>query len=179
MVRRLLAAWRGPTAGAPGVFLLGCRLVAGAVFLYASADKILHPRLFADAVAAYAILPDTWVPFVAVTLPWIEAACGIALVAGVLVDAAALATGVMLLVFIGGIASAMARGLEIDCGCFSVSHDAPVGPRRIVEDIILLGACAAVLLDRARHRVAAIRRDLVGSGAFGFAPATPGRRPPS
>lgn len=177
MVRRLVAAWRGPTAGLPGALLLGCRMLLGAVFLYASADKILHPRAFADAIAAYEILPDAWVPVVAVTLPWIEAACALALLAGVFVDAAALATGGMLVVFIAGIASAMARGLEIDCGCFSASRDSPVGWSRIIEDLVLLGAAGAVLADRLRHRVAKVRRDPAVSPSAEF-PTTRRRRTP-
>ena len=39
------------------IFIL-MRLALGAVFLYASYDKILHPAAFAKAVYNYQILPD-------------------------------------------------------------------------------------------------------------------------
>jgi hypothetical protein len=44
---------------------------------------------------------------------------------------------ILFVVFIVAIASAMARGLIIDCGCFAHS-DAKVGWTRLLEDIGLL-----------------------------------------
>lgn len=155
MVRGLYEAWRGPTSGWKGACLVAARILLGSVFLYASIDKILHPRLFADAVAAYGIAPASWVPWIAVALPWAEAAAGLCLWTGVWVDGAALVISGMLVVFTAGIASAMARGLDISCGCFSVSHDTPVGPQRIVEDLLLLAAALAILIDRLRPRAGA------------------------
>ncbi len=150
MSRKILAAWRGPSTGIRGWVLLFLRLALGGVFLSASIDKILHPRLFAEAIAAYRLLPEPWIPWVAVVLPWTEAATGFLLLAGVWVDGAALLAIGMLAVFMIGIGSAMARGLEIDCGCFSFRGDSPVGIRRLAEDLLLLLAAGAVLIDRRR-----------------------------
>ena len=51
-------------------------------------------------------------------LPVVEIALGIALIAGVFVRTAALVSALLLVVYIAGVASAWARGLQIDCGCF-------------------------------------------------------------
>ena len=51
-------------------------------------------------------------------MPWFEVALGILLIAGILLRPAAIAGGLIMLLFIAAIASAWARGLLLDCGCF-------------------------------------------------------------
>ena len=51
---------------------------------------------------------------------------GALLLAGLLTRGAAAVAGLLMLVFVAGIASAWARGLSIDCGCFGTGG--PVAP---------------------------------------------------
>jgi uncharacterized membrane protein YphA (DoxX/SURF4 family) len=65
------------------------------------------------------MLPDTFINFMALTLPWLEIVCGVLIVVGVFTRGSALLIGFMLLVFIIAISFALLRGLDISCGCFS------------------------------------------------------------
>jgi uncharacterized membrane protein YphA (DoxX/SURF4 family) len=94
------------------------RLLLGGVLVVAGALKLPDPAEAARAVRAYQLLPEGLAGPVAFGLPVVEIAVGLALLAGVFVRAAALATAVLLVAFLVGIVSAWARGLQIDCGCF-------------------------------------------------------------
>ena len=65
----------------PHVGLLA-RLVVGAVFVYASLDKIAHPELFARSVMDYRVLPLSLVIPMAILLPWTELLAGALLILG-------------------------------------------------------------------------------------------------
>jgi putative oxidoreductase len=94
------------------------RWLVGGIFLYAGAVKAADVVSFAGEVANYQILPYVLNYLVAATLPYIEIVAGTLLVLNRRVRASALVIGGMNLVFIIVLASALARGLDIDCGCF-------------------------------------------------------------
>jgi len=103
---------------------LGGRIILGAIFVYASWGKILDPAAFAQAIANYQILPPAWVNAVAWMLPWLELVSGICLISGKLVRGSALVIALMLIVFMGALGFNAYRGLDIACGCFSLSNTA-------------------------------------------------------
>lgn len=94
------------------------RIVLGGVFLYAGGLKIAEPSAFAGSVAAYKLLPTFGNYLVAATLPWVEVLCGMLLIIGYRLRAGAILILLMNLVFAVALASAIVRGLDIDCGCF-------------------------------------------------------------
>jgi uncharacterized membrane protein YphA (DoxX/SURF4 family) len=101
-------------------FLLS-RLFLGGIFVYASYDKIIHPVPFAEIVYNYQILPDPLVNPASLVLPWIELLVGFSLILGVWLPGAVLISNLLLLVFFSTLAFNMVRGLDVDCGCFTVS----------------------------------------------------------
>jgi len=101
------------------------RIMLGAVFLFSCAGKIADPAAFAVIVANYQLLPPALVSATAVIFPWLEAVCGLALVFGRFEKGAALLVSLMMVVFIGIIFYNGYRGLNIACGCFSLSAKAP------------------------------------------------------
>ena len=101
--------------------LLISRLFLGGIFVYASFDKILHPFEFAEVVYNYQLLPDVLVNLVALFLPWIELLVGLSLILGVWLPGAVLICNLLLMVFFSTLVFNIARGLDIDCGCFTVS----------------------------------------------------------
>ncbi len=97
------------------------RVGLGGLFVYASVPKVMDPPAFAHILWNYKILPDLLISPLAIVLPWIELLVGIALVLGILRGGAALLAGLLLLTFVAGLSVDVARGIAIDCGCFSVS----------------------------------------------------------
>ena len=119
------------------------RLVLGAVWVAAGALKIPDPTESVRAVRNYRLLPESVVPLVGHALPVLEVLIGVCLLLGLLVRANAVLSAVLLLVFIAGIASAWARGLSIECGCFgggggTLDDYAAQYPWEIARDVGLL-----------------------------------------
>ncbi len=121
--------------------MLGLRLFMGAVFLYASYDKILHPLAFAEAVYNYQILPDAAVNLAALILPWMELLLGVCLVTGVWLPGATVAGSGLLAIFIAALIFNLARGLDIHCGCFSTeATEGPADLWTVARDVSLMAA---------------------------------------
>ena len=97
---------------------LVARLVTGGVWIWAGAAKLGDSYQSVQAVRAYDLLPGSLVEPIGYLLPVLEVVIGFALVAGLLTRGAAVLSALLFVAFIIGIASAWARGLEIDCGCF-------------------------------------------------------------
>jgi putative oxidoreductase len=121
----------------------GLRLLLGAVFVYASLSKIADPAAFSRTVYHYQLLPGWAVNPVAIILPWIELLVGVLLVIGVRLRGALVVAITSLVVFLVAMSTALARGLNIDCGCFSASGT-PLGMDRIIGDLVLIAACVFV-----------------------------------
>ncbi|WP_285703653.1 DoxX family protein [Microtetraspora sp. NBRC 16547] len=94
------------------------RLVLGAVLIVAGGLKIGAPALSVQAVKAYQLLPDSLATAIGYGLPILEIVIGVLLAVGLLTRVSAVVAGLLMLAFVVGIASAWARGLRIDCGCF-------------------------------------------------------------
>ncbi|MDY6849126.1 MAG: MauE/DoxX family redox-associated membrane protein [Thermodesulfobacteriota bacterium] len=97
------------------------RIALGVTFFYSGWIKAQEPVDFARAVANYQVLPYSWNFLVAATLPYVELLAGTLLVLNRRVRPAALVLGILNFVFILALISVMARGLDIDCGCFDPS----------------------------------------------------------
>src|SRR5688572_776644 len=76
------------------------RLVVGGVFVVAGVLKVPDPAAAVRAVRAYRLLPEPLVAPVAFGLPVLEIAVGLALLLGVFVRRAAIASAVLLVVFL-------------------------------------------------------------------------------
>lgn len=122
------------------------RFALGALFIYASTGKIADPAAFAAIIANYRILPETPAVATAVVLPWIEALCGLALITGRFEKGAALLVCLMMVVFIGLILYNGYRGLNVACGCFSLSAKAPSNiALNTIRNLLILAAGAWLL----------------------------------
>lgn len=97
------------------------RVALGAVFIVASLDKIENPEAFATTIANYRLLPYKSINGIAIVLPWLEIVTGFLLVLGILVRASTTIVWGLLLAFSIAISQALARGLDISCGCFSTN----------------------------------------------------------
>ena len=75
------------------------RILLGAVFLWASIDKIIDPSKFARDISNYHIIPFGLENIIAIVLPWLEFFIGSGLILGILVDGAVLLSGMLLIAF--------------------------------------------------------------------------------
>ncbi len=127
-----------------------CRLLLGGVFVWAGAAKALDVPAFAGQVAAYQLLPYAWNYTVAATLPYVELLAGALLLANLRVRPAALLLILLNALFIVVLASVVARGLDIDCGCFG--PDAGTTPLQALgRDIVLVALAVAVYWQHDRY----------------------------
>lgn len=142
------------------------RVVTGGVWIVAGALKLPDPAASVRAVRAYDLLPEAVVPTVGHLLPVVEVVVGVLLVLGLLTRPAAVVSSLLFIAFIVGIASAWARGMSIDCGCFGGGgFDADARdkyPGEIARDVALLAA-SVWLVVRPSSRLSLDRRLLGGS----------------
>ncbi len=117
------------------LIVLVSRVILGAVFVYASLDKVAHPLAFSRAVSNYHLLPWGLENLMAVILPWVELLIGLGLIFGLFLDGASLTAQTLLIVFMLAVATALIRGFNIECGC-GLKPGEMVGIGKIIEDII-------------------------------------------
>jgi uncharacterized membrane protein YphA (DoxX/SURF4 family) len=135
------------------------RLGLGSAFLIAGALKIGDLAASGRAVAAYRLMPYDVAAAVGAAQPFVELALGALLVLGIATRFSAIIASVLLVAFLIGIGSAWARGLRIDCGCFSQGGDLtgdqqPHYAWEVVRDIaLLLVAGFLVAFPRTRYSV--------------------------
>ena len=145
---RLTAAWPWLSTVA--------RLGLAAVFLIAGGLKVGDLAASGRAVNAYRLMSFDAARVVGAIQPFLEIAVGLLLLVGLAVRLSAAVAALLLVVFIAGIASAWARGLQIDCGCFSRGGELTGGRTaqyapEILRDVGFL-VLAGILLAKPRTR---------------------------
>lgn len=132
--------------------LLAFRVVLGGLFIYAGVVKVGDPLDFAQDIRNYRLVGQTLSFSVALVLPWLEILAGVFLIAGIWKRGAALVITSLLVFFIVLTLVTMARGLDVDCGCFgSLSRKSGWGV--VLEDLGMLALGLAILLSGRSQRV--------------------------
>jgi putative oxidoreductase len=129
--------------------LLVLRLGLGGLFVAAGVLKTRDPAGFAQEIANYDFLPAL-APYLSAALPTTEVVAGLALIIlpATWRRAAAVTVAGMLGVFTVAALSVLARGVNVDCGCFG-TVSGPVTWLTVLRNLALLGTVAAVVaLDR-------------------------------
>ena len=136
-------------------FVLVVRLGLGCMFIYSSLPKRRQPYDFLAGVYRYELVGPKLGLLIAMVLPWIELMVGVCLLGGIFVGGALLVSIVMGAMFTFVVGSAMYRGLEISCGCFSAAGS--------IGYATLIRACAITLAGIAAYLgVVFLRRPLQG-----------------
>jgi uncharacterized membrane protein YphA (DoxX/SURF4 family) len=143
---------RGVGARISRYVTLAVRLGLAGVWAWAAIGKLSAPQESAViAVRAYRIVPEPLVHAVAAGLPFLELAIAALLILGFRTRLAGVLSIALLAVYVAGIASAWARGLRIDCGCFGGGgFDASVSwtdyAKEIARDVGLMAAALWLVL---------------------------------
>lgn len=92
------------------------RVAIGVVFLWAGLLKILDPMAFAGVIEEFRLVPRGWAIPLGYGLPVVEAIAGVALIVDF--PGSHLVIGGLLVMFLGVLGWGLAKGLDVDCGCF-------------------------------------------------------------
>ena len=134
---------------------LAARIILGGVLVVAGALKLGNLGESVLAVRAYQLLPFELTTVVGMGLPIMEVAVGLLLLTGTFTRLSALAGTLFMVAFVIAIASAWARGLTLDCGCFGgggvIEKEAALAayPWEILRDLAL-AVCGVWLVVRPR-----------------------------
>jgi uncharacterized membrane protein YphA (DoxX/SURF4 family) len=113
------------------------RLTVGGAFVFAGSLKLKDPARFALDVSHFRLLPNELINPVALLLPGIECVAGLLVLSGVWLRASALVVTGLTGIFMAAIVTALARGLNIECGCFGTMGGRHVGLVSLAIDITL------------------------------------------
>ncbi len=128
------------------LFFTAGRILLGGVFLWASWDKILDPAAFAQAIANYQIVPSTIGNPVALVLPWVELVSGACLILNRWTRGSALVAAVLMVVFMSALGYNIYRGIDVNCGCFTLDEAAPGNMwLYLVRDSVFLAMAIGVM----------------------------------
>lgn len=136
------AGARGAT-GAVDAHLVMMRFMAGFLIVF-GAFKLIDPRGFADAYAAYDLIAARWRPW-GLIYPFIELGLGFALLFGVAVLPAMIAMTVLSVVGGLGVLGALRSGRTIRCACLGTALVLPMSTVTLVENFGMAAMGAMML----------------------------------
>jgi uncharacterized membrane protein YphA (DoxX/SURF4 family) len=120
-------------------------LLSGCLFTYAGIVKAVDPTHFLRDVENYHLVHTWLAASVAIYLPWMEICCGLALIVGRLKSGARFILVVLMMIFIGAMATAWWRGINLHCGCFGAATSSVVEDGYIyllLRDVVILAGLA-------------------------------------
>jgi len=122
------------------------RIIVGFVFIITGISKIVEPAQFAREITNYDMMFLPLINLMAIILPWLEIVTGFLFVFGVRIKANTILLAAMILMFNFAITVAWARGLDINCGCYSNVAEQTVGFAKLAENFAMLIGLAFVFL---------------------------------
>jgi uncharacterized membrane protein YphA (DoxX/SURF4 family) len=134
----------GKPPAATGLMVAIVRILLGGLFIFAGAMKLSDLQGFAFSVKAFEIFPahaEHAVRLVTFAVPWTELIIGVMLVLGYWTRGAALLLAGILLGFVAGIVSVLARDMNVTCGCFGRFErpcTGPIGVCHVIRNGVLL-----------------------------------------
>jgi uncharacterized membrane protein YphA (DoxX/SURF4 family) len=129
------------------------QLVVGVLLGGAALGKLGDIPAFARDIHNFRIVPVAGENLIAIVLPWIELTTALSLVLGVRARAGALVAACVVTVFTAAVALALARGLNVECGCFGVASAARVGGAKLAQNLAILAVAGIALVAPATRRV--------------------------
>jgi hypothetical protein len=120
------------------------RAIVSGLFIVAGLLKLRDAELTLISVYQYQLMSWESAGVLAATLPWIEIAGGVGIwLPKLRLGGATLCLGLTVL-FIVALGSAVARGLDVSCGCFGTSDLHVTAMKRLGEDMVLLVLCGGL-----------------------------------
>lgn len=135
------------------------RIALASIFIYGGVIKLFAPKAFAATISTYNLVPDVFLPVVAIGLPLVETVAGLALLFN-RPWGLHLITG-LLAMFIFVLGYGVLGDLDVDCGCFGAEElDKQAGLRMaFYRDLILIGLVVPYLYLSRRFRKISQRQE--------------------
>jgi uncharacterized membrane protein YphA (DoxX/SURF4 family) len=115
------------------------RIFVGLMFVVVSIEKIVEPAAFAQSIANYNIFSFPVSLVLATIVPWLELVCGLCILFGLFLRGSSLLLSGMVAVFTIALLSALLRGLDIACGCFTQDPTVgKIGGAKVIQNLSLL-----------------------------------------
>ncbi|MCK9227749.1 MAG: DoxX family membrane protein [Syntrophorhabdaceae bacterium] len=116
------------------------RLALAAIFIYAGSAKLLDPKAFARIISHWDLVPELFLPVVAIGLPLLEVLAGIALIFDMRIGLHTISG--MMIMFIIVLGYGVLLGLDVDCGCFGAEdlQERQGLQHAFYRDLVFLGA---------------------------------------
>jgi len=146
----------------PGLVMVA-QLAIAVVFLAAALGKIGDAGAFARQIHHFRLLPLGLENTLAITLPWIELVAALALLLRFRPRAGAVITAGLMGLFVFVVAAAVARGLDIECGCFGTADASRVGTAKLIENVGLLALALVASLKPVERQASLQERELPAS----------------
>lgn len=122
----------------------------GGFFLLAGVLKVADPVEFARSILRYQLVGPGLSWIAAVWLPWLEILAALALAFKAWRGAGLTLLFGLLVVFQAGLASAIARGLDIECGCLGSAAAASASMALLRNCFLMAGIGLLFFLERRR-----------------------------
>ncbi len=128
------------------ILLVTIRILFGAFFIFTGVLKLMEPREeFEAVIQAYQIFPAAVIPWISLTLPWLELTVGTCLALGFLTTAFTCAGGTILLGFTLALGYTVVMGNNLeDCGCFGSIGLKHSGSTAFIRNLFLLALFAPI-----------------------------------
>lgn len=147
-------------SGGFGVYAtVAARLLLGGLLCYAGYNKLLDVPKFAEDIAHFRLLPMSLNRVLAIVLPWNEFVVGCLLILGIWSRAAALASLFFFTVFAIAVTSAIARNLNINCGCLGDADASKVGLATLAKDAVGLALAGYIYFASVPAKVSKAKRE--------------------
>lgn len=119
-------------------------LVVACLLLYSGLLHLSNPYLFANAIAAYRLLPLSLLAVIPFVLPHGMLVLAVCLIAQRCMTTARLGAAILFTTFAIVQAIAWLAGNNIGCGCFGYANE-PISPKSIAIPVLCASVCAVLL----------------------------------
>ena len=115
-----------------------CQIAIGLIFAVAGMAKLGDLGAFAEQIHNFRIAPAATENLLALSLPGIEVVAALALVLNIRARSGAVVVTGLMAVFTVAVLAALARGLDIECGCFGTADASRVGLIKVGQNVVML-----------------------------------------
>ncbi len=127
------------------------RLILGMVFAFSGLGKAIEREKTIRLVKSYEILPEFFATIYGFVLPWLELTLAALLIFGIFTQLAALTLCLLLVSFAVAVSVNLARGKQMDCGCFGSANREKLSWATVARISLLLSFALVVATSESQY----------------------------